>query len=492
MTMRPEIPDDVLESVSIDALDAAIARASLNEFTRYTHPGYVDGWASDQLGDVLDRHLDDVIAKRSPRDLIMAPPRWGKTEKTSRRFPAYALGRYPHLDVLAASYSSTLATRNGRDVRRIMESEAYKRVFPTIEVADRFRRNADGKVSQSDFFELVGYPGSYRAAGVGQGITGTGADILDLDDLIKDRLAADSQVTRDGIWDWLMQVAYTRLSPGGGILLVTTRWHEDDPAGRMLEAAQSGTGEEWRVTMLQAIAEQDEPHRRAGEALHPERWSLERLKQIRKTIGEHAWASLYQQRPAPREGAMFQPSRVPVLDHLPARVIKTARGVDKGGTAGGGDPSAFALVGRLESNPVAEWAILDVECGQWDALEREARLLQAAQLDGPQSVIVQEQEPGSGGKESAQATTRNLSGYRVVTVPAASRGSKTLQAEPLSVQVGMGNVCALRRDWTRPTLDELGLFPHGKHDDRVDAISLAFNFLARARESWADLISMTG
>jgi len=147
--------------------------------------------------------------------------------------------------------------------------------------------------------------GGYRAAGVGGGITGMGAHVLVIDDPLKDRAEAESETVRDSIWDWYTSTAYTRLMPGGGVLVILTRWHGDDLAGRLIKAAEEG-GDQWEMVVYPALAEEDEAHRKEGEPLHPERYSIQQLESIRRAIGPYDWSALYQQRPTAREDYPFK------------------------------------------------------------------------------------------------------------------------------------------------------------------------------------------
>lgn len=239
--------------------------------------------------------------------MLEAPPRHGKSEIVSRRFPAFALGRDPNLSMIATSYGLDLASRLNRDVQRIIMNERYREIFPGTELHGKnVVTVADGSyLRNSEIFEVVGHRGVYRCAGVGGGITGMGADILLIDDPVKDAAQAYSATFRDRVWDWYTSTAYTRLMPGGGVLLVMTRWHEDDLAGRILAESEKG-GEQWEVVRYPAIAEAPEEHRNPGEALHPERYSITQLETIKKAVGSTVFGALYQQRPAPAEGAMFK------------------------------------------------------------------------------------------------------------------------------------------------------------------------------------------
>lgn len=232
---------------TIQEIRLAKARKGLSYFTLHTKPDYLLGWVHKEICDELDRFLQDVADKKSPRLIITMPPRSGKSELVSRRFPAFALGRNPDLQIIATSYSSDLSQRFNRDVQRVIDDEKYFELFPKTKLNNsRVRTDSRGSyIRTSDLFEIVGHAGAYRSCGVGGGITGQGADILIIDDPIKDRAQAGSKTIRDSIWDWYTSTAYTRLSPGGGVIVMATRWHTDDLIGRLIQ--RMGEGDTFRI-----------------------------------------------------------------------------------------------------------------------------------------------------------------------------------------------------------------------------------------------------
>jgi len=270
-------------------------------------PTFQQGWFNRIIAAELQQFYFDVMAGKQPRLIIQAPPRSGKSELFSRRFPAWAFGQNPNLQMIAASYSADLSSRMNRDVQRIIDSEEYAGVFPETSFSSNTSAsiNSQKNIRNSEIFEIAGYSGSYRSAGVGGGITGMGADIAIIDDPVKDAKEANSQTYRDSVWDWYTSTFYTRLSPKSGVLLGMTRWHEDDLAGRLLADMKNG-GDQWRVVSFPAIAEEDEQYRKEGDALHPERYDLTHLIQIKKAVGSQAWNALYQQRPSSKSGDVIK------------------------------------------------------------------------------------------------------------------------------------------------------------------------------------------
>lgn len=344
------------------------ARKALAHFTQRTKPDYLMGWVHREICDVLDQFLDDVKAKRSPRLIITMPPRSGKSELVSRRFPAYVFGRYPDCQVIATSYSADLSQRFNRDVQRIIDDEKYREVFPETTLnGSRVKVDSRGSyIRTSDLFEIVGHTGAYRSCGVGGGITGQGADILIIDDPIKDRAEANSATVRQSIWDWYTSTAYTRLSPGGGVIVMATRWHVDDLIGRLTKNMKTGDGDDFKIINYPAIAEHDEPHRKEGEALHPERYDVNQLLKIKTTIGSRDWNALYQQHPIIEGGGLLRTEwfkRFESLPNLKYRIIASDTALK---TKEHNDYSVFGVAGVGEDGNLY---ILDILRGKWESPE---------------------------------------------------------------------------------------------------------------------------
>jgi predicted phage terminase large subunit-like protein len=274
-----------LTRADVFAARRELARRGLIDFTRYTMRGYQPAPHHLMIAD----RLEAVERGEIDRLMIFMPPRHGKSELASRRFPAWLLGRDPTHQIIASSYNSDLATDFGREVREIVNSEEYQDVFPNVVLKTDERAANRWKTDGG---------GSYFAVGVGTAATGRGAQTFLIDDPFKDREEADSELRRDRVWNWYRSTAYTRLSPGGRVILINTRWHDDDLAGRLVEQMSRG-GDQWEVLSLPAIGSD-------GQALWPEWYPLERLEAIKRTLGPREWSALYQQQPQPDEGTYFK------------------------------------------------------------------------------------------------------------------------------------------------------------------------------------------
>ena len=407
---------------------------------------------------LLCEKMEAVERGEIKRLMVFMPPRHGKSEIVSRRFPAWYLGRNPNKQIISASYGQDLANDFGRDVRNIVADPAYHALFPDVSVA------ADSS-ARNRWHTNKG--GSFVAAGVGSAITGRGADVLNVDDAVKDREAADSQTVRDSIWNWYTSTAYTRLMPGGAIIVTMTRWNQDDIAGRLLEEQQNG-GDQWHVINMPAIDE-------AGEALWPDRYDLAALQGIRAAIGDRDFSALYQQTPRAQEGALFKVAQIDTLDAAPVGT-QIVRAWDLAATKQVGTRDPDWTVGvKLLKTPTGGFVVLDVVRLRGGPEEVQQAILRTARQDGYACRVGLPQDPGQAGKQQILFMTRALVGFTVES--STETGDKSTRAAPVASQVNVGNVAVVKAAWNRPFLEELSDFPSGGHDDQVDALSRAFAML---------------
>lgn len=797
-----------------------MARRSLIHFTLHTYPTYQAGWFHRDVAARLDRFLADVIALRSPRMMLFAPPRSGKTELVSRRFPAHALGRFPDLSIIATSYASELAQRNNRDVQRIMDDDEYQAMFPNTRLwSSNVRTTARGTwLRNSDIFEVVNHRGVYRAAGVMAGITGMGGQCLPggtvvetsdgpvaieklwqapgsvkvlsydgrdglrfstieaisrreaprlyrvttaagrvveatpehpffsggryvradalapgdrlmrllprgvreasvrdregraarpegsllfarllgsaprgqellglrgvrrqdelqayallrrlpteaegenegtpvtvghlpdvqrvirhgvgdllregvrqpgslaahvgqgqpeveawchalaraaalgegvqghatpgvearrpavravlvqgpaggppprqladeqcgleprhallalpptlargegreavedvvarveevggpavvydlqvegdhnffangalthncliIDDPVKDALEADSKTYRDRLWDWYTSTLYTRRAPGAGILLIQTRWHEDDLAGRLLAAAKSGEGEQWDVVSYPAVAEKDEEHRKAGEPLHPERYDAEEMERTRLAVGTRVWSSLYQQRPTVAEGSIFKrenwgrfkwPGDFTMAPYDVVRMLGVTRVVQALDSAfkvkEQDDYSSLVTFGEVPDG----WLVLDVFKRKLEYPELKRAVIDHAAKWQPTALVIEDKASGQSLIQEFKRETR----LPVVAVKADN--DKVARANSVTPLHESGRFKLPEgAPWVADFIDSLAAFPNGAHDDDVDAFVHGANYLARGGGATGMLEYMRG
>lgn len=267
-------PSEVLEA----------ARSRLLSYCSLTNEDYKIPGHLKKMAQILER----VESGELKRVIITIPPRHGKSMLCSQYFPAWYMGRNPTKYLIAATYGQDLSDDFGRKVRDQLNDTLYRATFPETIL------RSDSKAAAR--FETT-RGGTYFGVGAGGPITGRGAHLLLIDDPIKNREEADSEQMRTKLYDWYRSVAYTRLMPQGAIVIIMTRWHEEDLVGKIL-ANETGTG--WTKFDLKAVDEQ-------GQALWPEAYDVEALNDIRKTVGEYDWHCLYQQDPIPHDGIIFKP-----------------------------------------------------------------------------------------------------------------------------------------------------------------------------------------
>lgn len=461
--------------------NARSATQTLLDFTKYTTPDYLIGWFNQDICRRLDKFLADVAAGKRPRLMIFAPPRHGKSELGSRKLPAYALGRYPDFEVIGASYSADLADSMSADVQRIMSSEAYRVAFPETRLARSGARQAGDEnwKRTDDYFQVVGRRGSYRSVGVDVGITGLGGRIVIIDDPVKDANQAASATYREKVWTWYTQTLYSRLEPGAGIILIMTRWHVDDLAGRLLAAQETG-GDKWEVVSYPAIAEVDETFRRIGDPLFAARYDLAALQQIRGAVLTYAWSSLYQQRPVPREGALFKMAwfAEKIVDIAPADCIWWRHWDLAASTAqAGAQNQAWTAGVKLGYSPsLKRYYVGDVKRVQEEGDDVRRTIHVVAVNDGRQVKISLPQDPGQAGKVQAKDFIAGLAGF--IVKAERETGDKVTRAEPFAAQCQAGTVYLVCGAWNTAYLDELCLFPSSAAKDQVDASSGAFGRLS--------------
>lgn len=422
------------------------ARLSLLDFTQYTNHNYE---TADHHRLIADK-LEAVERGEIKRLMICMPPRHGKSELGSRRFPAWYIGRNSDRQIIAASYNSDLANDFGRDVRNIVASPEFAFLYKTSlsidsKAANRWHTDSGGM---------------YVAAGVGTAITGRGADILLIDDPFKDRQDADSEIQRNRVWDWYTSTAYTRLMPDGAVIVINTRWHDDDLSGRLLSAQDEG-GDKWVLLELPAIDLQNKP-------LWKEWYPIERLEQIRAVLPARDWNALYQQNPIPDEGDFFKADWFKEYDELPTN-LRMYGASDYAVTEDGGDFTEHGVIGVDGSNNiyVADWWYGQTASDKWIESKCDLIIKHAPHIwFGESGVIRRSIEPFMMRRMQEREAYCRIEWL-------ASINDKPSRARPIQAMASMGKVYLPKNaPWKARLLSQLLRFPAGKHDDAVDVIGL--------------------
>jgi len=405
--------------------------------------------------------LDGVTNGTIKRLMLFLPPRHGKSEMTTVRYPVWRLEQEPHLRVIIGAYNQMLANSFNRKARKI--------------AAERFALSGE-RAAVEDWQTPAG--GGIRAAGVGAGVTGRGADLVIIDDPVKNREEAESHTYRDRVWDWYTDDLYTRLEPGASMILIMTRWHEDDLAGRILGSERA---HDWQIVNLPALAETSDPLGRApGAALCPERYDETALSNIKEVLGSRSFAALYQQRPQPAEGALFRREWFDIVDRAPEGLLWGRYWDLAASTKTSADYTASGAV-ALDPNDGSIY-IRDMIRGRWEWPDARKIVIQTM-LSEPNAIHgIEEAMHGLAAVQDLRRVREiNHIALRGVTVDK----DKLTRALPWSIKAEARKVRLVRGPWIAAFLDEVCMFPQGTHDDQVDTISGGMGLVASGRSNSA-------
>lgn len=435
------------EQVAAELLRRQTAAESLIAFTEATYPRYRTAAHHRTIAEQLER----VERGESKRLMLLLPPRHGKSELASKRFPAYCLGRDPRRQFIAASATTSLAEDFGREVRNIVTGTDFKAIFEDAKIAED--AHAKGKWATDA-------GGFYYAVGVGSAVMGRGADIFLIDDPYATMEEAQSERTRKSVYEWYMGTVYNRLQPGGSIVLINHRMHEDDLTGSLL-AQQAAGGDTWEVVELPAVNDD-------GEALWPEAYPIDALRRIQRNTLPRFWSALYQQRPAPEEGDYFKREWFRYYTNLPQH-LRMYGASDYAVTAKGGDYTVHIVAGV---DPDDNIYVVDV----WRSQAESDKWVEAF-LD-----IVKDRKPLRWAEEQGQIIKslgpfidKRMRERRIYCQreQMASVADKPTRCRAFQARAAMGKVYLPHAsDWVAEFMTELLNFPVGKHDDQVDAIGL--------------------
>lgn len=406
------------------------------------------------------KHLDRITRGESNRLMIFLPPRHGKSEMVTVRYAAWRLEIDPSKRIIVGGHNQKLANRFSRKIRRIV---GYDADLPLEKRA-------------VDEWETVA-GGGLCAVGVGAGITGFGADLIIIDDPIRGRADAESENNREKIWEWFNDDMHTRLEPGGSIILIQTRWHDDDLAGRLLKEMEEG-GEKWEVIKLPALAEPDDAlNRKEGQALCPARFPAEALIAKKRKLGSYSFSALYQQRPTPAEGGLFKRGWFShIVDRAPEG-LRWCRGYD------------LAISTKTSADYTASFrCAIDNKTGNLYIADGFRKRIEFPEQRRYIVDRIRQEENTEHGIEEAlhgQAIVQELwreerissSLFRGIKV----KGDKFSRALSWANRAEAGKVVLVRGPWISEFLDEVCQFPHGAHDDQVDAVSIAVKLMDSRR-----------
>jgi predicted phage terminase large subunit-like protein len=432
--------------------DFAFSR--LIAYAAYQWPGYKDAAHHRAIA----RKLEAVERGDIKRLMIFMPPRHGKSMLASEFFPSWYLGRNPSHYVIASTYAQELADDFGRKVKGLIEDPAYSAIFPGVKLAADSQSVKRFHVEGGGLEVGTAQKGAYYAVGVGGPLTGRGAHLLLIDDPVKNREEADSEIFRKRLKSWYTSTAYTRLMPGARVVVIQTRWHEDDLSGWLLEDHKH---EGWDVLDLPALSED-------GEALWPEQYPVESLERIKAAVGTRDWSALYQQKPAPDAGDYFKREWFRYYDETPD-LLQIYGVSDYAITSKGGD---YTVHGVFGVDPQHNIYLLDL----WRQQAASDVWIDVF-LD-----LVDKWKPVQWGEEQGQIiksldpfiTKRSQErGIYVAREQFTSLTDKSSRAQSIRGRMAQGKVYLKRGASYLDVLErELLTFPVGANDDQVDVFSL--------------------
>jgi predicted phage terminase large subunit-like protein len=453
------------------------------------------GWHMEYICDELEE-VAKRVGNNEPKkyDLIInVPPGTSKTSIVNIFFPVWCWVNWYHLRFITGSYASALALESAEYSRDIVRSEKFKQLFPELEIKDDKDTKSNFKVIKKLWLSTGRVPrllpgGNRLSTSTGGSSTGFHAHILIVDDPLDPRRSY-SKVELDKANRWVGETLSTRkvnkrVTP---LILIMQRLHQNDPTGYMLKKKDKAIKHICLPGEIKNFKNQVRPkelileYKSRGGLLDPKRLDSTSLKDMEMDLGQYAYAGQIGQNPTPPGGGMFKVDKFNIIDRMPAEVNidRIVRFWDKAGSSGGGAYTAGVKIAKLKNG---RFIVMDVKRAQWGTDDRERNIKSTAMADeasGQKVEIGIEQEPGSGGKESAENTIRNLAGFSVFKdLP---KGNKEFRADPWSVSVNNGDVMLLHGDWNHEFVEEHRYFPYSTYKDQVDACSAAYSRLVKGK-----------
>jgi predicted phage terminase large subunit-like protein len=472
---------------------------SLYEFLKWAWPEisghpFIDNWHISYLCGQLEE-VAYQVGERRPKDhdlLINISPGSTKTIICTIVFPVWCWTKWYWMRFITASYSSTLALESAEYSRDLIKSSRFAEMYPELDIKSdkdtktnyKIIKRVPNKIFPGRYKILLG--GNRYSTSVGGTLTGFHGDIIIWDDPINPQQAF-SDIQLEVANNWIDQTLPTRKTNKAVsvVIGIMQRLHQNDPSGHILEKGK---------TNLKHVCLPGEILHEFRSLVRPRtlikyyqdglfdvnRLSLTVLNELEKDLGQYGYAGQIGQNPAPAGGGMFKVEHFQMISEIydPRDIVRTVRYWDKAATAAKG--AKYTVGVKMSLMRSGKFLVDDVKRGLWRSDQREDIIRQTAEVDGPNVFTVVEQEPGSGGKESAEGTIRNLAGFMVSAEK--PTGDKEYRADPFSVQVNNGNVLLRIAEWNKTYKDEFILFPNSTYKDQVDASSGAFNYLVKKKE----------
>lgn len=471
------------------ALQRALNDRSFYEFFLYfwssiSNEELVANWHIKYLCDELQKIALRVISKKPKLyDLVInIPPGTTKTTIVSIMFPVWCWTIDYRLRFITSSYSATLSMESSELSRDLLRNDNFREMYPELSIKADKDTKSNYKIMRTGYADkrkksIKMYTGGNRyTTSVGGTLTGFHGHLLLVDDPLNPH-EATSALALKSTNDWIDQVLSTRKvdKAVSTTILVMQRIHQNDPSGHMLSKKKANIkhiclpGELGDYEQYLTPIELKKYY--VDGVLDPIRLSRSVLEDMRKDMGQYGYAGQVGQNPTPPGGGMFKVDMFSIITSIPMDhdMDKIIRYWDKAGSAGDG---AYTVGVKMARTKEGRFIVMDVKRGQWSTEKRELIIRKTAEADGTRVMIYVEQEPGSGGKESLEATVRNLAGF--IVEKDLPKGDKEFRADPFSVQVNYGNVSLLYGEWNNEFIEEYRFFPFSKYKDQVDAGSACF------------------
>lgn len=425
------------------------AQKSLRSFITRMYPGYARSLHIDRLLVALEK----AIETPNYRLLITMPPRHSKSLHVSENLPAFYLGRNPDHRVITASHTADLAFTFSRRVRNKILDVRWP--FSNVTIA--------GDKSAVKAWDISGRLGGYMAVGVGGSPAGHGGNLIIIDDPVGSVAEAESDASREAVWEWYQGTIRDRLEPGGSMIITSTRWHEDDLTGHLLQEMRKG-GEIWNHLHMPAINAQ-------GEALWPERWPVDALAALKSAVGSRVFEARFQGNPTPMEGGLLRRDWWRFYRDPPKKLKSYVQSWDMSFRE---TKTGSYIVGQVWATLGSDRYLLDQIRFRGDFPATVAMVRQFSRK-WPQTKIKLVEDKANG--PAIVASLRHeISGLIEVT----PKGGKLARASAVAAQIEAGNVYLpdpALNPWVYDFIEECASFPHGSQDDQVDAMSQALTRL---------------
>ena len=458
MRNNPKALSPNLQAAYAHRLKMHIAKNSYTDYVQLVHGGR---WKRARHLDLVCKEMESIIRGETKRLMLFLPPRHGKSMCVTETFPSYFLGHFPRKRVIELSYGDELAQRFGK-----LNRDKMLEYGPEV-----FGVNLSQQQATKTNWGIDGTDGGMISSGIGGTITGYGADLLIVDDPIKNRAEAESETYRRRLWEEYQSTVATRLHAGGAIIIILTRWHEDDLAARLLNP-EYGKVEDWKVISLSAIAEENDLlGRDLDEPLWPQGgYDADWAAQQKETVGSYAWNSLYQQHPTPSSGGLFKREWWQRYKELPGDLYDYIQSWDcTFKDANTSDYVVGQVWARSKKNPAQRYLLDQVRARMtFTETVQAVRTLSAKWPKTTRKLI----EDAANGPAVIDVLKKQVTGI----IPVKPMGGKVVRAHAVTAVVEAENVFIPDPSiapWVHDFIEELSSFPSGAHDDQVDALTQA-------------------